>query len=113
MGWSGIHDRPKQRWDYSLDTPCVWWSEETNVMIGGWVNPFQQAFGHQCAHCGVSRECTAGAKIVGGIHICQKAIVEWQAYDPDSESYSQMDLIDVQWTGRVPKWFSTFGATAA
>lgn len=74
---------------------------------------FWGGYGYCCAHCGVNRESTAGAKAIGGIHMCSVAMAQWLEYDPDSEFYSQMDLIDVQWCGRVPEWFSTFGSTAA
>lgn len=83
-------------------------------MSGGWRNPFTQvAYGQKCSVCDAMRWATAGAVEVGGIHLCQKAIVDYLAYDPDNENYSQMDLMDVQLCGRIPKWLSTFGSTAA
>lgn len=55
-----------------------------------------------CAHCNTRRERTSGAPIVGGIHICYQATIDWMNLSPnaiDAGVASIMRYDELQRTG--------------
>lgn len=51
---------------------------------------------YQCAHCGKWRWQTPGAEIIGGIHICDRAISDWISADPDDDRIGRGTLTIAQ-----------------
>jgi len=50
----------------------------------------------RCAHCGKYRWETAGAVVVGGIHICWTAMTDWLRADPNDADFSIGHLAEAQ-----------------
>jgi len=50
----------------------------------------------RCANCGILRWQTAGSRVVGGVHVCDAAIMLWFTADPDNPDLSVMALAEAQ-----------------
>ena len=56
----------------------------------------------RCANCGVLRWQTAGSRVVGGVHVCDAAVRQWFAVDPDNPDLSRIGLAEAQRAAVAP-----------